>query len=336
MRHPAMNAGRRRLLAVLATAPLGTQWPAASAWAQGDFPGSTPIKVICPYAAGGPVDVAGRYVTERLQAVLGTALIENIPGAGGSTGTAAVLRAPADGHTLLMQFSQALVTTQFLYKSARYDALRDFIPIWSIGTSGTVFVVNANSPYRTLQEFVAAARAEPGKLSFGSAGVGSTPHINAEMFMRETGIRLAHVPYRSSGQVVTDILGGHVDSQFSSISSVAGLIAQGKLRGLAVLRTERIPELPQVPTLAEGGVPGWEPPRSTFALFAPAGTPPAVVERLTSSLRKSFAADKDGQARLAKIGLGGEVAGADLVRLVHREYELFKKVIEDAGIQPIG
>lgn len=335
MRHPPSPAGRRRFLAALAAAPLASQWP-QSARAQAAFPAGVPIKLVCPYSAGGPVDVAGRYMVDRLQAVLGPTVLENIAGAGGTTGTAAVLRAPADGHTLLVQFSSALVTTQFLYKSARYDALRDFIPLWSIGSAGTVFVVNASSPYRTLQDFLAAARANPDKLSFGSAGSGSTPHINAEMFMRQTGVRLSHVPYRSSGQVITDILGGHVDSQFSSIASVTGLIEQGKLRGLAVLRNERVPELPQVPTLAEAGVTGWEPPRSTFALFAPAGTPQPVVERLTTSLQKAFAADKDGQARLAKIGLRGEVAGAELAALVQREYTLFKKVIEDAGIQPVG
>lgn len=328
------RADRRRAVLAIVGAP-GLSLFGGAACAQAEFP-SKPIKIICPYAVGSPVDLAGRYMADRLQATLGTTVMENLAGAGGTTGTAAVLRAPADGYTLLTQFTSALVTTQFLYKSARYDVLKDFVPIWSIGSAGTVFVVSGASPYKTLQEFMAAARADPGKLSYGSAGVGSTPHMNAEMFMRQTGIQLAHVPYRGSGQVIADILGGHVDSLFSSISSTAPLIADGRLRGLAVLRGERVVELPQVPTLAEGGVTGWEPPRSTFGLFAPAGTPAPVIGKLTASLNKAYQVDKEGQARLAKLGLVGAVSGRDLADLLRREYELYKKLIEDVRIPPVG
>ncbi|HMO44888.1 MAG TPA: tripartite tricarboxylate transporter substrate binding protein [Rubrivivax sp.] len=330
------SSSRRQILAAMAAAPLASPWLAAPARAQADFPAGKPIKVVCPYAAGSPVDVAGRYMADRLQSVLGACVVENIAGAGGTTGTAAVLRAPRDGHTLLTQFTSALVTTPFLYRTAKYDPVEDFLPIWSIASAGTVFVVAGNSPYKTLQDFMDAARAAPGKLSFGSAGDGSPPHINAEMFMRQTGLKLAHVPYRGSGQVITDIVGGHLDSQFSAVSAVVSLIADGRLRGLAVLRNERVPELPGVPTLEEAGIKGWEPPRSTFGLFAPAGTPAAVVERLTAILTQAYEADKPGQERLGKMGLRGPVIGKDLAALVRKEKALYGKLIEEAGIQPLS
>src|SRR5690606_37470790 len=135
-------------------------------------------------------------------------------------------------------------------------------------SSGTVFVVNSQSHYKTLSEFIAAASSNPGKLNFGTSGLGSPPHINGEMFMRETDVKLAHIPYRSGGQVLTDLLGGHVDCMFSSISAARAMIEDGRLRGLAVLREDRADELPNVPTLAEAGVKGWLPPRSVFGLYA--------------------------------------------------------------------
>ncbi len=332
---PSLGERRRALLTMAGLPLVSAPWLSDPARAQDGFP-TRPIRLVCPYAAGSPVDVAGRYMAERLQKSLGTTLVENLPGAGGTTGTASVLKAAADGHTLLTQFTSALVTTQFLYKSVTYDVLKDFVPIWSIGSAGTVLVVSGNSPYRTLKDFLDAARTSPGKVTVGNAGTGSTPHMNAIMFMRHTGVEFSHVPYKGSGQVISDILGGHLDSLFASIASAAPLIADGRLRGLAVLRSERVPELPGVPTLAEAGVVGWEPPRSTFGLFAPAGTPKAVVTRIQAALIEGHEADKEAQARLAKIGLRGTIAGDDLSRLLHSEYTLFKKLIEDANIPAVG
>lgn len=334
----AFRSDRRRALLAMASAPvLSGSWLAGSAQAQDVFP-NKPVKIICPYSSGSPVDIAGRYMADRLQSAgLGQpAVVENLGGAGGTTGTSAMLRAPADGHVLLTQFTSALVTTQFLYSSAKYDVLKDFVPIWSLASSGTVFVVSANSPYKTLQELLAAARAQPGRVSYGSAGVGTPPHLNAEMFMRKTGIKMTHVPYRGSGQVIADILGGHLDCQFSAISAAAPFIADGRLRGLAVLREDRVPELPQVPTLVEGGITGWVPPRSTFGLFAPAGTPASVVNKLMTTLTRAYEADTEGRARLGKMGLSGVVAGPDLTALMQREYELYKTLLADLRIQPLG
>lgn len=327
---------RRQFLALLAGTPLAASMLPAAEAQSASYPAGRPIRIICPYPAGSPVDVAGRYMAELLHAAVGTAIVDNISGAGGTTGTGVMLRAPADGLTLLTQFTSALVCTQLLYRTAHYDALKDFIPLWSIGSSGTVLVVSGNSPYKSLPEFLAAARSSPGKLTFGSSGVGSPPHINAEMFMRESGIKMAHIPYRGSAQIITDIMSGQVDCEFASIASVVSLIQSGKLRGLAVLRNDRAPELPQVATLNEGGVHGWEPPRSTFALFARAGTPPAVVDRLAKGMQHAFAADTAGQERISKIGLRGQVAGQELAALLQREYRLYKKLIDDIGIQPLG
>ena len=325
---------RRRALASIAGFPFLSAFGTDAA-AQADFPQKL-IRIICPFPSGSPVDVTGRYMAERLQSTLGNAVIENISGAGGATGIAVFMRAPADGYTLLTQHSSGLITTPFLYRTARYDTLKDLVPIWGIQSAGTVFVVNPNSPYKTLQDFIAAARAQPGKLSFGSPGVGSPPHFNAEMFMRQTGVKLNHVLYRGAGQIITDVLGGHVDSMFSSISTSSGLINDGKLRGLAVLRVERFPEIADVPTLAEAGISGWVPPIGTFGLYALAGTPIAIVDRLASSLRQAHDKDKEGQARLAKMGLRGQVTGVEMASALRREYELLKKLIDELGIQPLA
>jgi tripartite-type tricarboxylate transporter receptor subunit TctC len=275
----------------------------------------------------------GRYAAERLQQHYGKPFIlENLPGAGGTTGTTSVLRAPSNGHVLLTQFTSALVTTGLLYKSARFDVLRDFTPIWSLQSSGTVLIVNTASPFRTLQDLLEDAKAHPDKITFGSAGNGSTPHMNAELFMRGMGIKLMHIPYRSTGQVLTDLLGGHVDCFFSSISSATSLIAAGRVRGLAVLRSSRAPELPEVPTLSDLGVSGWEPPRSTFGLFATSSTPRTITDEISAAMTQSYNADVEGQDRLKKLGLAGIVAGADLAQLLAREFTVYKKLISDANI----
>lgn len=334
---PATRAERRRVLRVLGSMPAFAlpAWT-GSAYAKSAYPTRT-IRIICPYGAGSPVDIAGRYMAERLHAGFGQpVVVENLAGGGGTTGTAAVLRAAADGHTLLTQFTSALVTTGFLYKSVKYDVLKDFIPVWSLGSAGTVFVVSSQSPYQTLQQLIDAAKEGPGRITFASAGTGSTPHMNAEMFMRETGVKLGHVAYRSSAQATADMLGGHVDCLFASISQAAPLIRDGRLRGLAVLRAERVDELPEVPTLREAGVQGWEPPRSTFGLFAPAGTPRPVVEQLISTLNAAYRADDEGRERMKKIGLSGVVAGDELDALMHREYSLYRKLIDEVGIPPVG
>lgn len=325
---------RRRALASIAGIPFLGGFGTKAA-AQADFPQKL-IKIICPFPPGSPVDISGRYMADRLQIALGNTVLENISGAGGATGSAAFVRAPADGYTLLTQHTSGLITTPFLYRTAHYDALKDLVPIWGIQSAGTVFVVNANSPYKTLKDFISAARAQPGKLSFGSPGVGSPPHFNAEMFMRQTGVKLNHVLYRGSGQIITDLLGGHVDSMFSSIPTSTGLINDGKLRGLSVLRVERFPEIADVPTLAEAGVSGWVPPTGAFGLYALAGTPVAIVDRLASSLRQAHDKDKEGQARLAKMGLRGQLTGVELSSALRGEYELLKKLIDELGIQPLA
>lgn len=335
-RLPGTNPERRRLLQTLGGLPLAA-WAAHSGpvHAAAAFP-AKPIKVVCPYGAGSPVDVVGRYIVACMQSGFAgpAAYVENVAGGGGTVGPANVLRASSDGYTLLTQLSASLATGQLLNTTAKYDPARDFVPLWGLSTMGTVIIVSAQSRYKTMQEFMAAARARPGQLTYGSAGVGSTPHINTEMFMRATDIRLMHVPYRSSAAVITDILGGQVDCLLASISSAAPLIADGRVRGLAVLRPERVDLISGVPTLKETGASNWLPTPSIFTLFSSAGVAPAIRDEIAAACQKGLDRDPEARQRLAHLGLNGPVRGSELARFVNDEREALIRTVKEAGIAP--
>ncbi|MDM0014836.1 tripartite tricarboxylate transporter substrate binding protein [Variovorax sp. J22P168] len=323
---------RRQALAYFALTPLGASLQ-EQAFSQ-DVSSGKLTKVVCPYSAGSPVDVVGRYMAACLQTgIRSPVVVENIAGGGGITGTEAVLRAPLDGHTLLVQASGALTTTQLLNVAARFDAARDFTPLWGITSIGTVIVVGAQSPYRTIKDLMEAARAKPGTITYGSAGIGSTPHINTEMFMKETGVKLNHIPYRSSSAVISDMLGGHVDCLFASIASVVPLIQEGKLRGLAVLKPARFDDLPGVPTLLETGASAWMPPTTAFVLYAPQKLPAPLKAQIATATQRGFEADPEGVARLRTMGLNSAIAGQALIDYVTNEQSILTRAIKDAGIQ---
>jgi tripartite-type tricarboxylate transporter receptor subunit TctC len=320
------------VLAVAALAGLGAR-PAASQ-GQTAFP-SKPIKLICPYGAGGPVDVVGRYMGACVQRGFGDsvpAVMENIPGAAGITGAMHVLRAPSDGHTLLAQVTSALLTTQLLNPNAGYDAQTDFVPIWGLASLGTVILVGGQSRYRSIQDLVDAAKAQPGRLTYGSAGVGSNPHINTETFARSTGIRMTHVPYKSSGAAIADLIGGHIDCFFAAIASSLQLINEGRVRGLAVLRSGRVDEISQVPTFRETGLGDWRPPPAIFALYAASQVPAAVRNQVAAAAQKGLEGDSQSAQTLRKLGMTGAISGAALLDTVHGESSLLRKTMADAGI----
>jgi tripartite-type tricarboxylate transporter receptor subunit TctC len=243
-----------------------------------------PIRLIAPFPPGGSVDITARFIAEPLAAQLGTrVVIENRSGASGNIGMETAARAAPDGYTLVLN-TIPLVTNQSLFDKVTWDPVKDFAPIGMIATSPHVLVVNPKVPARTVDELLRLARANPGKLSYASAGVGTTFHLCGEMFKDSTKTFILHVPYRGGGPALQDTLGGQVDMSFPTLAAALPHVKAGTLRALAVTDTKRSPLLPDVPTLEEAGVKDAQ-FTQWLVLLAPAGTPPAVVARLSSALK---------------------------------------------------
>jgi tripartite-type tricarboxylate transporter receptor subunit TctC len=292
---------RRRDL-LIAGAALG--WNARAA-AQ-NYP-SRPVRIIVPTVAGGTVDVITRLVASDLSARLGaTFFVDNRSGAGNTLGSREAARADPDGTTLLMSSSTGQVISPLVYKTIDYDPIRSFAPIGLVAEGSIIPVVNPSLPFKSLSELVANAHANPGKLDYGSAGTGSVPHLTAELFKLLAGIDLVHVPYRGGALSIADVIGGNVQMTFEASSPLLPHIRDGRLRALAVTSEKRIPDLPDVPTAAEGGYPALVVTTWT-GLFAPAGTDPALTAGLNGALNAGLRAGGLSSA-LAKVGnipLGG-------------------------------
>lgn len=274
----AMN---RRTLAALAAGlvlPWGAQAQTEARWP------SKPVKWVVPFPPGGAMDFIARTLGDRLAQELGQAfVIENRPGAGGNIGADYVAKQPGDGHTIMIA-SIGMATNKALYPKLSYDPVKDFTPVSLLALVPNVLVVNpARSSDRSVKDVLAHARREPGKLTYASAGNGTSIHLAGEVFASMAQLKLLHIPYKGSGPAVTDMLGGQVDLMFDSITSARSHIQSGKLLALGVTSARRSPALPEVPTLAEAGVPGYE-VSPWFAVFAPAGTPADVVARLNKAL----------------------------------------------------
>ena len=268
-----LAAGLGLLAATLGTAQAQpTDWP------------NKPVRWVVPFPPGGAMDAIARLLGERAGKALGqTFVVENRPGAGGNIGAAAVAKAPADGHTIMIT-SIGMATNAPLYGRLPYDPVKDFAPVSLLAVVPNVLVVNATqSKARTVKDVVAAARQAPGRLTYASAGNGTSIHLAGEVFASMTQTDLTHVPYKGSGPAVADLLGGQVDSMFDSVTSARPHIASGKLRALAVTTSTRSRALPDVPTMAEAGVPGYD-VSPWFAVFVPAGTPRPVVDKLNAAL----------------------------------------------------
>lgn len=258
---------------------------AVMAHAQGDRYPSKPITMVNPYAAGGPADILGRELAKRLGDALGQqVIVDNRPGGGASVGSAYVARAAADGYTLLMGTAAAHTVTPLATK-VPYDGLKDFEFVGMIANVPNVLTVNPAVKAGTLKEFIALAKSQPGKLSYASAGMGSSPHIAFEMFKHAAGISLVHIPYRGAAPATTDMVAGVVPAGMLNVSVVVPFIKDGRLKALAYGGSKRSSELPDVPTFAQAGLKGME-TGSWYSLAVPAKTPPAVVERLAQALEK--------------------------------------------------
>jgi tripartite-type tricarboxylate transporter receptor subunit TctC len=291
-----MPSRRTLLAATLAAAALAA---VVSAAAQ-DYPNRA-ITLVVPYAAGGGNDVMARIVGEKMSRTLGQQIVvENRPGAGGAVATRAVAKSAPDGYTLVIGGTGSLAVNPSLYANAGYDPRKDFAPVGLIGTSAMIVLVHPSVPAKSISELVALAKQDPGKLNYASAGIGSGIHLAAELFATMAGVKLTHIPYKGTGPALSDLIGGHVSIYFSSLPSAIGIAKEGKVRPLAVTGAKRSDIFPDLPTVAEAALPGYE-AVLRYGIVAPAGTPRAVIDKLNAALRAALA-DPDTKARMARDG----------------------------------
>jgi tripartite-type tricarboxylate transporter receptor subunit TctC len=255
------------------------------------YPNRT-ITLVIPFPPGGSTSIVGRVIVDKMSQLLGQSIVvDNRGGAGGTVGTKAVTKSDPDGYTLLLGYTGTLAIGPSLYRNVGYDPRKDFAPIGMIGNAPSSLVVHPSFAVKSVGELIAYAKANPGKLNFGSAGVGTVNHITGEYFARAAGIQLVHIPYKGTGPAMTDLLGGHIPMAFAPIPATHANISAGLLRPLAVTSTSRNKLLPDVPTMIEAGIPGFD-ASLCYGLVAPAGTPRAVIDRLNAALREALASDE--------------------------------------------
>ena len=296
-----------------------------------DFP-NRPVRIIVPWPPSGNVDITARTVAPALAEALGQqVIVENRPGAGGTTGTAAVAKSPPDGYTLLLGSSGTVTNAPAVYKNIAYDPVKDLTAIGPIQSVPMVLTAAPKTPVTNFAEFVAYAKEKPGQVSIASAGNGSSNHLALELMMRQTGLKLIHIPYKGSGPAITDLLGSQVETMMDQMTASIGHIREGRIKALAVTSKLRSPSLPNVPTLAELGLAGYE--ASTFTgLFGPAGMPPAVVEKLHAALRKALGVEAV-RARYHSMGVEiMDMTQAEFAAYVHTDFEKWRQVARDANI----
>jgi tripartite-type tricarboxylate transporter receptor subunit TctC len=321
-----MKLPRRRFLHLAAGA---ATVPAVSRIARAQAYPTRPVRIVVPFPAGQASDSIARLMGQWLSERLGEAfVIENRTGAGGNIGTEVVVRAPPDGYTLLLVgLSQPINAT--LYKKLNFDFIRDIAPVASIGGGPYVMVVNPSVPAKTVPEFIAYAKANPGKINMASSGNGALTHVFGELFQAMTGINLVHVPYR--GGYVPDLLGGQTQVVFGTIASCMQLISSGKLRALAVTSATRSPELPDIPTVGES-VPGYE-ASAWYGIGAPRNTPAEVIDKLNKEIN-AVEADPNMKARLDGLGVNPmSMTSAEFGKFIATETEKWGKVIQAANIK---
>ena len=255
------------------------------------YPNRT-ITMVVPFPPGGSTSIVGRVIADKMSQLLGASIIvDNRGGAGGTVGTKSVARSDPDGYTLMVGYTGTLAIAPSLYRSAGYDPRKDFVAVGMIGSAPSSLVVHPSFHVKTVAELVAYAKANPGKINFGSAGIGTVGHITGEYFARATGIQIVHIPYKGTGPALSDLLGGHIPMSFSPVATTAGNVNGGLLRALAVTSANRNKLLPDVPTMIEAGVSDFDAVLA-YGLVAPAGTPRAVVDRLNKALRDALASDE--------------------------------------------
>ena len=291
------------------------------------------IKIVVPFAPGGGTDVVARTLAQEMGKDLSaTIVIENKPGAGTIIGTQAVATSEPDGYTLLMgTFANAVNPS--LKTKLPYDPHSDFAPVALIARSYNIVVVNPAPPYHSIADLIAAAKAEPDKLSYGTYGTGTSAHLAGELFKNLAKVNLTTVPYKGAAPAITDLIGGQIQVMFTTVASAASLIAAGQLRALAVTSAQRSPAFPDLPTLAEAGVPGYS-AESWYGLFAPAKTPKEVIARLNLSAARAVQSEPFNKLAVNEGLIMIASPPEELDRYFHGEEERWRKVIQDAGIKP--
>lgn len=315
---------RRTLIAALATAAVST-----SALAQG-YP-DHPVRLIVPYAPGGSADIVARLISDEWGKALGKPLVvENKAGAGGNLGVAEVAKAAGDGYTVGLQ-TVSLAINPALTPKMPYDTLKDLAPVGMVASSQHVLVVNENVPVKTVKDLVALAKRQPGKLSYASAGTGSTFHMAAELFKAVAGVSIVHIPYRGGGPALSDTIGGQTEMAFPVLSAAQGHVQSGRLRALGVTGPKRSPLMPNVPTIAEAGVPGYS-FETWFMVFVPSGTPKPIVDKLNATLNAVLAAPAV-QGRMAKEGFDASPSTPAAARArLEKELPQWAKLVKERGI----
>ena len=318
---PALVAAAMALVA-------GVAAPDASA--QAAWP-SKPIRIVVPFPPGGTTDILARAAAQKMaEAWKEQAVIDNRPGAGGNIGAELVAKAPADGYTMLMGTVGTHAINASLYAKMPYDHVKDFAPVILVAAVPNVMVVHPSVPAATVAEFIAWAKANPGKVNFASSGSGTSIHLAGELFKTQTGLAMTHVPYKGSAPAIADLIGGQVQVMFDNLPSALPQIRGGKLRALAVTSRERANALPDVPTVAESGLPGFE-ASSWFGLLAPTGTPREVVVRVNAEIARWLASSdaKDKLASQGAIAAGG--SPEDFASHITAETAKWQKVVRESG-----
>ena len=305
---------------------------AGSAWAQGQYP-SRPIRIIVPFAAGGPTDFNARLVSQRLNEAWGQpVLVENRPAAGGVPATEFVAKAPPDGYTLLGANPGPLTVAPHIRSNLGYDPMKDLLPIVLVTTTTSAVVVHPSVPARSVKELIALARKNPGTLSFGSPGVGTVGHLTMELFNSMAGLKMVHVPYKGVAPAQVDLLSGHIDVITMSIPNALDFMKQGRVRTLGVNGLQRSPSLPDTPTVAEAGLAGFE-SRNFNGIMGPAGMARDQVLRINAEVNKRVLSP-EGREQLAAVGY--DVAGGspeDFGAFLKREFEKWGRVVRTANVK---
>jgi tripartite-type tricarboxylate transporter receptor subunit TctC len=297
-----------------------------------DFP-SRNVTIVSPYQAGGTSDIIARLLAQKLTQRWGkSVIIENKPGANGGIGVTTVTQAPPDGHTLLAVASSALTINPIFYSKLPYDVARDLAPITRTGMVANVLVVNPSVPADSVQALIALAKSKPGQLNYASQGIGSNGQMTGELFKQRAGIDMLHVPYKGSAPAVQDLLAGQVQVMFDNLPSVLPLIRSGKLKALAVTTAQRSPQLPDIPTIAEAALPGFD-TGAWFALLAPKATPSALRQQIETAAVSALT-DNETRERLQAAGVEVAADGsAALTARIDQETKMWRGVVAKAGIK---
>ena len=309
-------------------------WVAMPAGAQDAWPAARPIKIIVPFAAGGTSDALARLLGQKLQEALKqTVIVENKAGAGGVIGADAVAKSPSDGYTLLLGTIASHAINPATQPKMPYDVMRDFAPVFFVGNIANVLLVGAAQPMRNVKDVIAAAKARPGTLGYGTPGAGSSQHLSGEKFKLDAGVDLVHIPYKGSGPSMQDLIAGQIPMSFDTALTALPHITSGKIRALAVTSGKRAKVLPDVPTLAESGLKGFD-VASWQAIYAPANTPAPIVKRLNDTLTK-IVGETAVAARFYMMGVENvPMTPAQFSTFQKAELVKWAQVVKDANVKP--